>query len=96
MEFLDWKANKQWLWLALDRISRQVVALFVSDRSADGALGLWQALPEKYRLQATFHTDDWQAYKQTIPAEQHRFSEQKKIQIMWSGFFVCFVSDVLV
>jgi insertion element IS1 protein InsB len=51
--FVGWKANKQWLWLALDRASRQVVALFIGDRSVDGALGLWQALPERYRQQAT-------------------------------------------
>jgi insertion element IS1 protein InsB len=76
--FVGCKANKQWLWLALDRESRQVVALFIGDRSADGALGLWQALPEGYRRRATFHTDDWQAYKQIIPADQHQFSKQKK------------------
>lgn len=76
--FVASKANKQWLWLALDRASRQVVALFIGDRSADGALGLWQALPERYRREATFHTDDWQAYKQIIPAGQHRSSKQKK------------------
>lgn len=76
--FVGWKANKYWLWLALDRASRQVVGLFVGDRSADGALGLWQALPERYRQRATFHTDDWRAYKQIIPAHQHQFSPQKK------------------
>ena len=76
--FVGWKANKHWLWLALDRASRQVVALFIGDRGADGALGLWQALPERYRQQATFHTDDWKAYKQVIPPDQHRFSKHKK------------------
>jgi insertion element IS1 protein InsB len=76
--FVGWKANKQWLWLALDRASRQVVALFIGDRSVDGAWGLWQALPERYRQKATFHTDDWRAYKQIIPAHQHRFSSEKK------------------
>lgn len=76
--FVGWKANKQWLWVAIDRASRQVVALFIGDRSADGALGLWQALPQRYRAKATFHTDDWRAYKQIIPAHQHRFSKQKK------------------
>ena len=76
--FVGWKANKQWLWLALDRASHQVVALFIGNRSADGALGLWQAVPEGYRQKATFHTDDWPAYKQIIPADQHRLSKQKK------------------
>lgn len=76
--FVLYKANKQWLWLALDRASRQIVAVHVGDRGAIGALGLWQALPACYRQQATFHTDDWEAYKQIIPVEQHRFSKQKK------------------
>jgi len=38
--FVGRKYNKKWLWLALDRNSRQVVALFVGDRSEDGARGL--------------------------------------------------------
>lgn len=76
--FVGWKANKHGLWLALDRASRPVVALFVGGRGVDGALGLWQALPERYRQTAIFHTDDWRAYKQIIPAHQHQFSQQKK------------------
>lgn len=76
--FVLYKANKTWLWLALDRTTRQVVALHFGDRGATGALGLWQALPQTYRQQATFYTDDWDAYKQIIPAAQHRFSKEKK------------------
>lgn len=76
--FVGYKANKQWLWLALDRASRQVVALFIGNRGAEGALGLWQALPERYRQHATFHTDDWEAYKGILPVDRHRYSKQKK------------------
>ncbi|MFD2574690.1 IS1 family transposase [Spirosoma soli] len=76
--FVLYKPNKQWLWIALDRASRQIVALHIGDRGATGALGLWQALPESYRQKATFYTDDWDAYKQIIPVSQHRFSKQKK------------------
>ncbi len=76
--FVGWKANKQWLWVALDRASRQIIALFIGDRSADGALGLWQVIPDRYRRAATFHSDDWAAYKQIIPGDQHRFSKRKK------------------
>jgi len=76
--FVGRKSNKKWLWLALDRGSRQVVALFVGDRGEDGARGLWEALPEHYRQKATFYTDDWAAYKQVIPPERHRFRKTKK------------------
>ena len=76
--FVGRKTNKQWLWLAPDRASRQVVALFVGERGAQGALGLWQALPARYRRRAPFHTDDWKACKQIIPSDQHQFNKQKK------------------
>ncbi|WPP51973.1 IS1 family transposase [Catalinimonas niigatensis] len=76
--FVACKANKQWLWLALYRNSRQVVALFIGNRSAKGALGLWRAIPERYRRRAIFYTDDWDAYKQIIPANQHKFGKTKK------------------
>ncbi len=76
--FVACKTNKQWLWLALDRNSRQVVALFIGDRGMEGTLGLWQAIPERYRRRATFYTDDWQAYQQVIPAHQHCFEKTKK------------------
>ena len=85
--FVGFKANRHWLWVALDGASRQVVALFVGDRSADGALGLWQALPEAYRQQATFDPDDWRAYKPIIPAAQHRHSKQKKATDHVERFF---------
>jgi len=76
--FLGRKSSKKWLWLALDRNSRQVVALFVGDWSEDGARGLWEALPERYRERTMFYTDDWAAYKKVIPAERHRFRKTEK------------------
>ncbi len=76
--FVGRKSNKKWLWLALDRKSRQVVALFIGDRSEDGARVLWEILPERYRSRATFYTDNWAAYKQIIPADRHQFSKSKK------------------
>ena len=85
--FVGFKANRHWLWVALDGASRQVVALFVGDRSADGPLGLWQALPEAYRHQATFDPADWRAYKPIIPAAQHRHSKQKKATNHVGRFF---------
>lgn len=76
--FVAYKANKQWLWVALDRPTRQIVAFHVGDRSATGAQALWGAIPENYRQQARFHSDDWEAYKKVIPPAQHHFSKQKK------------------
>lgn len=76
--FVGYRANKQWVWVAQDRSSRQIVALYVGNRGVEGALGLWQALDERYRQSATFYTDDWDAYKRVIPADRHRVSDRKK------------------
>ena len=76
--FVGCKANKQWLWVAQDRKSRQIVALHLGDRGTIGAKGLWENVPEHYRRQATFFTDEWDAYKQVIPAERHSASGSKK------------------
>jgi insertion element IS1 protein InsB len=69
--FVGCRADKQWLWLAFDKESRQVLAFSVSDRSRESARKLWQRLPAVYRAQATFYSDDWEAYKGVIPAERH-------------------------
>ena len=69
--FVGSKANKQWIWIALDADSREVVALVVGDRSEVTARALWLALPEIYRKQAICYTDQWEAYGAVIPQQQH-------------------------
>ncbi len=75
--FVEKKANKQWLWIAMDATTRQIVAFHVGDRSRDSAKELWANIPEAYREQATFHTDQYEAYKGVIPAAQHRAITKK-------------------
>jgi len=70
--FVGSKKNKQWVWIAMDVKSRQIIAFHVGDRSRKSARKLWQAIPEIYRKKATFYTDDWDAYKGVIPEKQHR------------------------
>jgi IS1 family transposase len=43
----------------------------VGDRSALGAKGLWDSLPEVYRQSATFYTDFWEAYAAIFPEDRH-------------------------
>jgi insertion element IS1 protein InsB len=51
------KANKQWVWIAMDKQMRQIIAFHIGDRSHDSARQLWANLPEVYREEATFYTD---------------------------------------
>jgi insertion element IS1 protein InsB len=70
--FVQEKANKQWIWIAIDAKSRQVIAFHVGDRSRRSAKRLWAKIPQAYRQQATFYTDQYVVYEGVIPAAQHQ------------------------
>jgi insertion element IS1 protein InsB len=70
--FVQKKANKQWIWIAMDAKTRQIIAFHVGDRSGESGKALWANMPMVYREQATFHTDQYEVYKGVIPVEQHR------------------------
>jgi insertion element IS1 protein InsB len=70
--FVQKKANKQWIWIALDAKSRQVIAFHVGDRSRKSAKRPWAKIPAAYRQHATFYTDQYVVYTGVIPAVQHR------------------------
>jgi IS1 family transposase/transposase-like protein len=70
--FVQKKANKQWIWIAMDATSRQVIAFHVGDRSRRSAKRLWAKVPMAYRQHATFYTDQYVVYAGVIPAAQHR------------------------
>jgi len=70
--FVQKKANKQWIWIAMDARSRQVIVFYVRDRSRRSAKRLWTKIPEAYRQHATFYTDQYVVYEGVIPAAQHR------------------------
>jgi insertion element IS1 protein InsB len=70
--FVRQKAHKQWIWIAMDVRTRQVIAFHVGDRSRESAKQLWAKIPLVYRAQATFHTDQDDAYTDVIPAERHK------------------------
>jgi insertion element IS1 protein InsB len=64
--------NKQWMWLAMDATTRQVVAFHRGKRSRKSAKHLWAKIPEAYRQQAMFYTDQYVVYEGVIPVAQHR------------------------
>jgi len=64
------KARKRWIWIALCRQTRQVVAFVVGDRSEQTCRRLWQAIPGVFR-RAHCYTDFWEAYSNVLPEAQH-------------------------
>ena len=75
--FVQRKTNPHRLWIAMDRQTRQILAFYVGDRSRDSAKQLWAKIPAVYREQATFYTDQYDAYTGVIPAERHKAITKK-------------------
>ena len=69
--FTGSKWNPRWVWIALGRQTRQVVAYFVGDRSAESARALRERIPPTYRCRAT-RRDFWLAYDEVFPRRTHR------------------------
>lgn len=69
--FVKEKKNKQWLWVALCRRTRQVVAYIIGDRSKRSCRELWEVIPEKYKNLHSY-SDFWEAYKKVFPQETHQ------------------------
>ena len=70
--FVGKKANRHWVWIAMDATTRQVLAFHVGDRSGQSAIALWEKIPLVYQDRATFYTDQYEVYKGVIPPAQHR------------------------
>ena len=67
--FVDNKGNKVWIWIALCRKTRQIVARAVGDRSEATCRILWNNIPPSYR-EGHCYTDFWKAYQLVIPEDQ--------------------------
>jgi len=70
--FVATKKNKQWVWLALDVETKEIVGVYIGARSRAGAEALWQSLPPLYRQCAVCYTDFWSAYEEIFPKARHR------------------------
>jgi IS1 family transposase len=62
--------NQAWIWIALCRKTRQVVAYAIGDRSKETCRKSWESVPEAYRVRHCY-SDFWSAYQAVIPEDQH-------------------------
>ncbi len=70
--FVNDKGNEQWVWLAIDAQTREIVGVQVGDRSGASAQALWDSMPPVYRQCAVIYTDHWSAYGAVLPKKRHR------------------------
>jgi len=70
--FVSKKKAKYWIWLAIDRNTREIIGVHIGDRSREGAQALWDSIPDFYRQNATCYTDFWEAYQGIFPEDRHQ------------------------
>ncbi len=87
--FVAKRENKRWIWLILQRRTRQIIALHIGDRSQDSALALWAKVPLPIKAQALVLTDCWDAYGLAIPTNQHVACEKQSGQVSLIERFNC-------
>src|SRR5262249_2813777 len=75
--FVGNKRNRAWIWLALDTKTKQVIACHIGGRDKKDAKTLWELIPEVYKNDADFYTDQLDAYQGAIPEELHYPSKKK-------------------
>ena len=68
--FVESKKQKRWLWVALCRRTRQVVAFVIGDRSEKSCRKLFGGLPAGYRRCASY-SDFWSCYAKVFQTGRH-------------------------
>lgn len=77
--FVNDKGNQQWVWLAMDVVTREIVGCYIGDRSGKSAQALWDSLPAVYRQCAVCYSDFWVSYPLALPSKRHRESVRKRV-----------------
>ena len=69
--FVGAKRYQQWIWLAINRETREIVGMASGSRTKTTARKLWASLPTVYRQCAICYTDFWDAYRAVLPSKRH-------------------------
>ncbi len=87
--FVGNKKNKRWIWLILERRTRQIIAVHIGDRSQKSADALWAKVPLEVKKQALVLTDKWEAYGLVIPDVQHTACNKQSGEVSLIERFNC-------
>ncbi len=69
--FVYRRSNKRWIWVALCRRTRQVVAYAIGNRGEQSCRLLWERIPESYR-RGILYSDFWESYQKVLPDDRHK------------------------
>ncbi len=68
--FVQKKLNKKWIWIAICKRTRQIVAYFIGKRDEEACRAFWESIPKEYQ-QSTTYSDLWSAYNKVIDTGKH-------------------------
>jgi len=68
--FVGTKGQKQWVWLALNRETREMVGIAIEAHDETTAHQRWQSLPPVNRQCVICSTDCWDASACVLPSKQ--------------------------
>ena len=69
--FVGNKKRQAWIWIIMDRCSRQVIAFHIGGRTKEDAKKLWRKVPKHLKKGMTVYTDFLASYKAAIPSSKH-------------------------
>ncbi|MDA8043143.1 MAG: IS1 family transposase [Pirellulales bacterium] len=65
------KQNKRWLWLAISRQTRHIVAYHIGNRDDIDCLLFYKKIPKEYKKLKSY-SDKWESYKNVFPYDNLR------------------------
>lgn len=65
--FVGNKVNKQWVWIAIEQLTGEIIGIYVGSRDENSAECSWVSLHAIYRQCALAYTDFWTADTLVIP-----------------------------
>lgn len=83
--FVNYKNNKQWIWVVYCPAIKQVLAVHIGGRSKKDCWALLEKLPGRMCRFCKFATDHFESYYQLIPPDQHR--PGKEFTYFIEGYF---------
>ena len=68
--FVSQKSDKRWVWIALCRRTRQIVAYHIGDRDEISCRQFRKQIPKRYR-KSRIYSDYWEAYQSVFAKHDH-------------------------
>lgn len=85
--FIGKKEEQRWLWYAIEKDSKKILAYVLGKRDDDAFLELKKLL-EPFSI-SHFYTDSWGAYDRNLPAEHHTIGKENTQQIERKNLDFC-------